>query len=66
MDLDRDASCAPALRKRYLAQLAPYLCFRVAVRAIEAWLLADAPNLARFLHVCPNLIPPDPESLSDP
>jgi hypothetical protein len=42
------------------------MCFRVAVREIEAWLLADGKRLARFLNISTALIPPDPESLTDP
>jgi len=45
---------------------APYLCFRVAVREVEAWLMADAATLASFLGVVRNRIPPNPEQLDDP
>lgn len=66
VDLDRDADCAPPLRQEWLPQPAPMGCFRVAVRAIEAWLMADAEALARFLHVPKSRIPADPEALEDP
>jgi hypothetical protein len=39
---------------------------RVAVRAIEAWLLADAEHLAAFLRVPRARIPPDPDAEPDP
>lgn len=39
---------------------------RVAVRAIEAWFLADHANLARHLRVRTGEIPTHPESLHDP
>lgn len=42
------------------------LIFRVAVREVESWLLADAINLARFLRVNPSLIPSNPDMLQDP
>jgi hypothetical protein len=42
------------------------MCFRVAVRAVEAWLLADRESLAGFLRVSPSRVPPDPESLDEP
>jgi hypothetical protein len=41
VDLDRDHDCAPPLFAAWLPQVAPRLCFRVAMRAVEAWLLAD-------------------------
>jgi hypothetical protein len=66
VDLDRDDDCAPPLRNTWLAQPAPYLCFRVAVRAVEAWLLADAARLAAFLGVPQSRVPSDPEGLEEP
>lgn len=66
VDLDRDHDCAPPLRIAWLPQLAPYLCFRVAVREVEAWLLADRERLAQFLRVARKKLPPDPEALDDP
>ncbi len=63
VDLDNDAECAPPLRQSWLADPAPFLCFRVAVRQIEAWLLADHEALASYLGVARAKIPPDPESL---
>jgi len=65
VDLDRDA-CPPALRNDWLPDPAPRMCFRIAVRAIEAWLLADRSNLARFLGVSTSQIPCNPEALPDP
>lgn len=66
VDLDRDADCAPAFRAQWLPHPSPDLCFRVAVREVEAWLLADAEALARFLAVARSRLPPQPESLPDP
>lgn len=66
VDLDRDAHCAPPFRENWLPQPAPQLCFRVAVRAVEAWLLADAEALAEFLFVARAKVPQQPETLSDP
>jgi hypothetical protein len=65
VDLDH-CSCAPALVQNWVSQLSPYLCLRVAVREVEAWLLADAHNLAHFLGVSPSRIPNNPEQVSDP
>ncbi|MGD9896640.1 MAG: hypothetical protein AB7T14_06160 [Candidatus Methylacidiphilaceae bacterium] len=66
VDLDQDADCAPLLRAGWLSAQEEQLCFRVAVRAVEAWLLADAKSIARFLRIEQRLVPPDPESLLDP
>jgi hypothetical protein len=38
----------------------------VAVRAVEAWLLADAERLAAFLGIRAALIPRDPDAEHDP
>jgi hypothetical protein len=40
--------------------------FRVAVREVEAWLLADRASMALFLKVPLALIPRDPDGLDDP
>jgi hypothetical protein len=65
VDLDR-CECAPALRIGWLPNEAELMCFRVAVREIEAWLLADRERAAQFLSVSRAHIPRDPESLEDP
>ena len=61
VDLDRDAECAPPLFETWLPEPAPYMCFRVAVHEIEAWLMADAQTLAAFLGVARSRIPAQPE-----
>lgn len=66
VDLDQDADCAPPLRAEWLAAPSPLLCFRVAVRKIEAWLLADTERIAEFLGVSRVKFPRDPERLGDP
>lgn len=63
VDLDSDADCAPILRQDWLPDPAPRLCFRVAVRQVEAWLMADPETLARYLGVARHRIPRDPEAL---
>ena len=42
------------------------LVFRVAVREVESWILADTINFSKFLGVRTTLIPTDPDSLLDP
>ena len=66
VDLDREEQCAPPLVNGWLAQPAPHLCFRVAVREVEAWLMADAERLAGFLRVSRKRIPGNPEELENP
>jgi hypothetical protein len=66
VDLDRDAQCAPPARLKWLPEPAPLMCFRVVVRAVEAWLLADRESAADYLGVLPTRIPLDPEGLDNP
>jgi len=66
VDLDRDAECAPPFSEEWVHDPAPYLCFRVAVREVEAWLIADVESLAAFLSVARSRIPADPEQLQEP
>lgn len=65
VDLDADHVCASALRNEWLPSEAPLMCFRVAVRQIEAWLLADREESARFLGISRDLVPRDPDQESD-
>lgn len=66
IDLDHDADCAPPFLQSCLPNPARYMHFRVAVREIEAWLLADRESLAKFLSVGISRIPNDPENLNSP
>ncbi len=66
VDLDQEPECAPLLIRSTLPNPAPGMRFRVAVHAVEAWLLADAERLAAFLAIPVARIPPDPDTLSDP
>lgn len=66
VDLDQDYSCAPEAIASWLPLPAPLMSFRVAVREVEAWVLADNANLALFLGVDPVLVPGSPDLLPDP
>lgn len=58
-DLD-SGECAPSLIKEWLPQPKhPNLLFRVAVREIEAWIMASRQSLARFLGIRETRIPLD-------
>lgn len=66
-DLDA-ASCPPTLIREWFGTKFPpsKLVFRVAVREVEAWLLADREGIGEFLHISPHKIDPNPEALPDP
>jgi hypothetical protein len=66
VDLDREADCAPTLRRSWLPEPVSAMCFRVAVREIEAWLLADREAIAEFLAVSKAGVPLSPEGEVDP
>jgi hypothetical protein len=66
VDLDQSAECAPPFCRDWLPAPSAHMCFRVAVRQIEAWLLADAESLARFLSIAIARVPVDPEALVNP
>ncbi len=64
-DLD-NYPCAPELINEWLpAGKHPNLLFRIAVREVEAWLLADANNLSHFLNVKGTFIPAQPDAVVD-
>jgi hypothetical protein len=66
VDLDK-ATCAPGLRNEWgLGTVPPALLFRIAVREVEASLLADRQGFSEYLLVPQSKIPTNPESLADP
>ena len=65
-DLD-NYTCPLALLKNWKAvHLPPRLLFRIAVREVESWLLADREGIAEFLHVAVAKVPRNPETEADP
>jgi len=66
VDLNTDCSCAPPYQQLLLPLPAPHMCFRIAVRTVEAWLLADRERLARFLGIARDIVPSNPEAVRDP
>lgn len=66
LDLDQETECAPALCARLLPEPGAGMCFRMVVRSIEAWLMADRERLASFLSVSPSHIPRDVEQIAHP
>lgn len=65
-DLDQNASCAPELIQQLLPECASQMCFRIAVRAAEAWLLADRKRLSQFIGVPLNKVTVKPDELANP
>ncbi len=66
IDLDQDANCAPTAKAAWLASEATQMCFRIAVRAVESWLLADRESLAAYLSISESHSPVAPETLNNP
>lgn len=65
-DLDK-IGCAPDLIGTWLNEpVHPNLLFRVAVKEVEAWLLADQAGLARFLGINKTLVPKSVDEIVDP
>ncbi|MGN8159814.1 hypothetical protein ACS8YF_14220 [Salinisphaera sp. SWV1] len=66
-DLDR-GTCAPSLIASWCGRQAvpPALLFRVAIREVEAWLLADDERFATFAGVPRNKLSEAPETFVDP
>lgn len=65
-DLDQ-AECPPVLINDWLPVPRNHnLQFRVAVREVEAWLLADRESFASYLRIPEEHIPPDVEAVADP
>lgn len=64
--MDTGLSCAAAVVKTWLPHRNESMFFRLAVREIESWLLADRANLAAFLKVPRSKIPQHPEQIEDP
>jgi len=66
-DLDIHVKCPGQLLSAWLPGTpSPNLVFRVAVKEVEAWLLADCANMAEFLEVSAATVPASVEALTDP
>lgn len=65
VDLDGDAECVVDFVRDWLPAPSPGMRFRVAVRQVESWLLADRERLAEALGVRRGLLPTHPESVPD-
>lgn len=66
VDLDEDHQCAGPACKCWLPAPAALMCFRLAVRAAEAWMLADRERFASFFAVPIGDVPENPDFIPDP
>lgn len=66
VDLDEDHPCPGSLVSEWLPAIPTRMLLRVAVREVEAWLLADRVGIAGFLSVSRDRIPREVEALRDP
>ena len=66
LDLDNDGLCAPDVLARWLPTPSRLMRLRVAVREVEAWLLADPERLGKHLSVSAAEIPANPDDVIDP
>jgi hypothetical protein len=65
-DLDK-ADCPLVIISEWLTQPKhPNLLFRIAVKEVEAWLLAHREAFAKFLGISVDLIPGDADRIPDP
>lgn len=65
-DLDQDADCAPEFVTRLRFRPTTWMAFRLAVRALESWLLADREGVADFLGVSVARVPERPDEERNP
>lgn len=66
VDLDQ-GECAPALLAEWLTDNRHRnLLFRVAVREVESWVLADTAGLATYLGISRRLVPVHTDEIPDP
>jgi hypothetical protein len=66
VDMDQDFDCAAALVTDWLPAPSTYMRFRVVVREIEAWLLADRERFTSFFAVPASAVPDQPDEIPDP
>lgn len=65
VDLDQDYACGPLMVADWLPQASTLMRFRVVVRQIESWLLADADRFSDFFGVARPIVPERPDELPD-
>ena len=66
VDLDDDCDCAGECASWWLPNPALLMRLRIAVREIEAWIMADRERLAALLGISVKLVPVNPDQLRHP
>ena len=66
VDLNGDCDCAPVCLHQWLPDPSRHMCFRIAVRAIESWVMSDRDRVARWLGISRANVPAEPDHLEDP
>ena len=66
MDIRPRPDCLASLVGAWLPGRHPNMLFRVVVREIESWILADREGIAKLLHVSVSRVPRLPEEEPDP
>jgi hypothetical protein len=64
--MDTGQACPAEVVSRWLPHRHQNMLFRVMVREIESWVIADRRNLARFLQINLVRVPLNPEQMPDP
>jgi hypothetical protein len=64
-DLDKYVCPAELIAEWLSSPRHPNLLFRIAVREVESWVLADPENLSRFIGVPAHTIPANPDDMID-
>jgi len=65
-DLDRYECPSELLNDWIDFTVNPDFIFRIAVREVESWLLADVMGLSKFFNISPAKFPSNPDGLIDP
>jgi hypothetical protein len=66
MDFEGTKGCVGDFIQRLLPDRDPRRCLRLAVRASEAWLMADTRGLAGYFRISADVVPRDTDSLVQP
>ena len=64
--MDTGMSCPPGVVQNWVPDPHPNMVFRVVVRELESWLLADRQGVATFLQTRERYVPTAPEEEDDP
>ena len=64
--MDTGAACAPEIVGSWLPSAHELCVFRVAVRELESWLMADRNTFAEFAHIALAKVPLQPDGITDP